>query len=338
MPIKLKDIAAMAKVSVATASLAMNGSPLVSEETRRRILALASVHEYTPNAMAKGLARRRSGVIGLVVPDIESAYYGKLVSCIDKNVRDAGYSMILSISNDEQAVERKIIQNFIAERVEGVLLAPVNKKTTDMTHMHLLETHKVPCVFVTSRYPQSDEPFVMVDLEEGTFRLVSYLLETGHRNIYFLCGSRDVITTSCRISGYEKAYKEKILDVNPRRFIECNRLDYDHAYETTERLLQSQSSIDAIITINDVMALAVTNAIMSSGKRVPADISVAGYDNMIFSRISPIPITTVMQDIELMSRNAVDLLFRIINSGIAETGAVMLRPELIVRESTAMKA
>ncbi len=328
----------MAKVSVATASLAMNGSPRVKEETKRRILTLAEEYGYTPNAMAKGLARRRSGVIGLVVPDIESAFYGKLVSCIDENVRDAGYSMILSTSNDQQDIERKIIQNFVAERVEGVLLAPVNKKNLDMTHMDHLDKHKVPCVFVTSKYPQVDKPFVMVDLEEGTYRLVSLLLETGHRNIHFLCGSRHVITTSYRISGYERACRDKGLNVDPTCFIECNRLNYDHAYETTERLLRSHSTIDAIITINDMMALAAANAIIASGKRIPTDISVAGYDNMIFSRISPVPITTVMQDIELMSRNAVDLLFRIINNGTPDPSAVMLRPELIVRESTAMKA
>ena len=337
MPIKLKDIAEMAKVSVATASLAMNGSPLVNDETRRRILALASEHGYTPNAMAKGLARRRSGVIGLVVPDIESAYYGRLVSCIDKSVRDGGYSMILSISNDQQDIERKIIQNFLAERVEGVLLAPVNTKNTDMSHVHHLEKRKVPCVFVTSRYPQVDGPYVMVDLEEGTFRLVSYLLDIGHRRIFFLCGSRDVVTTSYRINGYERAFREKGLEADPRCFIECNRLDYGQAYETTERLLRAHAGMDAIITINDMMALAAANAILSSGTRVPADISVAGYDNMIFSRISPVPITTVMQDIELMSRNAVELLFRMINGDFVESGSVMLQPELIVRASTARK-
>lgn len=337
MAVKLKDIAELAGVSKATVSLALNDSELVNEETKKKIKKIAKELEYSPNAMARSLVKQKSSTIGLVVPDIDSAYYGKLVKCIDDDLREAGYGLILAISGDKPEIEKRIIGNLISNRVDGVIVVPVNHKNSDAGYLKQLGNHSIPFIFATARYPEIDAPYVMMDLEEGTYKLVRYLLDLGHRNIIFLAGFQNVITTSCRINGYIRAYKERGLIVNESNFIECKKLDYDQACEVTDRLIKSGNGIDAIITINDIMALGVINTLKSNHINIPEDISVAGYDNMIFSMISSVPITTIRQDMQMMSWNAVNMILSKIKGEHLINEEVLIKPELIIRESTGIK-
>ncbi len=335
MPIKLKDIAKMAKVSEATASLALNGSLLVKEQTKERVLAIAKEYEYIPNAMAKGLAKNKSNTIGLVVPDIEDAHYSRLVRFVDENVKAKGYNLILAISNDNPAQEKSIIKNFIMERVEGIIIAPVNDVNPDVTYLKDLQKHLIPHVFVSSYYPDIDAPFVMVDLEEGSYQLTKYLLNTGHKDIYFLVGpEQKVLSSKYRIDGYKRAYQEHGLKVKNQYIIECDKYDYENAYKMTEEILNKSQSVDAIISINDTMALGTINALKANGKSIPKDISVAGYDDMFFAIISVVPITTIKQDIPEVTGRAVEILFKKIDNEVIENDKIFVEPILIIRDST----
>lgn len=335
--VRLKDVAKKAGVSEATVSLSLNNNKMIKDETRQRVHKIAKELGYTPNSLARSLVKQKSGTIGLIVPDIESAYYGKLVRCIDEQVREAGYSLLLAISNDKPSIERKITQKLISDRVEGLLIVPVNQENTEITYLKQLNQYGIPLVFVTANYLDVEVPFVMVDLEDGTYRLVRYLLDLGHRDIVFLGGSPAVITTSYRLKGCTRAYEERQLNWIPNQFIECNQINYQQAYEITEKLVRSGRKIDAIITINDMMALGVSNSLTRQNIRIPEDISVAGYDDIIFSTIAAIPITTVRQDIEQMSMQAVNLLMQGIRNSNQEKGGILIKPELIIRESTGLK-
>jgi LacI family transcriptional regulator len=334
MTIKLKDIASQANVSKATVSLALNNSKLVSDETAKRVREIARDLGYSPNAMARGLVKQKSGTIGLIVPDIESAYYGKLVKCIDESLRDAGYNLVLAISNDKPEIERKIVGNLISERVEGIIIAPVNQYNEELGYIKQLDTHGIPCVFISSYYDELDEPYVMVDLEEGTYKLVKYLLDLGHRRIVFLTGSPKVLTTSHRINGYRRAFEEKNLSFDEAQLIECKRLNYEYSCDVAKELLKNRSEIDAVITINDMMALGIVNTFRNNGVDVPNEISVAGYDNIIFSVISPVPITTVAQDIRKMSRLAVDIIVSKLENPGSRKENILIKPDLVIRDST----
>lgn len=334
MIIKLEDIAKLAKVSKATVSLALNNSKLVNVDTRKRVIEIAKELGYTPNAIARGLVKQKSATIGLIVPDIESAYYGKLVKCIDESLRDAGYNLVLAISNDKPEIEAKIVHNLVSERVEGILIAPVNQYNGELDYIRQLDKHGIPFIFVSSHYDGVDKPYVMVDLEEGTYKLVKYLLDLGHRKIVFLTGSPKVPTTAYRISGYRKAFLEKKLEVDEAGLIECKRLDYEQACDAAKELLKNKSEIDAVITINDMMALGVINTFRNSGVEVPNEISVAGYDNVIFSIVSAIPMTTVSQDIRKMSRLAVEMMIDKLGNPESKKENVLIKPDLVIRDST----
>lgn len=337
MTVKIKDVAKAAGVSSATVSLALSNSTVIKDETKNRVKKIARELGYSPNAIARGLKRQKSGNIGLIVPDIVSPYYGELVRCIDEIARDSGYELILSVSNDKPDIEKKIIESFISARVEGVIIAPINQVNYMLGYYEQLDMHSIPYDFVTSRYLEINASYVMVDLEDGMYRLVKYLLDLGHRYIYFIAGQKDVITTSYRLKGYIKAFEERGFAFQEEYLVECGKVNYEQAREVTERLLNNNKNIDAIICINDVMATGVMNVLRERRIKVPHNISVAGYDNSIFSSVSAIPLTTVNQDIEKMSWNAVDIIMRKIKNGEDKIEKVLIKPELIIRESPGRK-
>lgn len=337
MSIKLKDVARLAEVSQATASLALNGNESIKIETRDKVKRIAAELGYSPNAIAQGLAKRKSNTIGLVIPDIESAYYGKLIRCIDKAVRELGYGLVLAISDDKPEIEKQIVINFVSQRVEGIIIAPGNLYNSDLSYIKSLKKNDIPIVFISAHYLELDESYVMMNLEEGTYKLVNYLLDLGHKNIMFLSGLRSAVPTFYRINGYIKAFKDRDISFNQGNLVECKRVNYEQGYEIAARVAKSNKKIDAIITINDAMALGVVNALKDNELNVPMDISVAGYDNMIFSTISSIPITTVNQDVDGMAWNAVNMLFEKIEDRSIKHENILIKPELIIRESTGGK-
>ncbi len=339
--ITINDVARAAQVSTATVSLALNGHPCVKQETRERIIRIAKELGYSPNRLAQGLARRKSGLIGLAVPDIESLYYGKIVRHIDEAAGRNGYQLTLAISNDNPETERKIIGKFIDQQVEGLIVAPINQPVRQVDYYQDLTKVKIPYAFITAYYPQLNAPYVMADLQAGSRVLAEHLLDQGRRDLYFLSGCPEAFTTQIRKAGLEAAVRRQSKDGRGPanlHMIACRRLDYAAGFEQTCLLLKQNLPVDVIITINDEMALGALNAVISLGFDVPGRMAVAGYDNMIFSSAATVPITTVDQNIALMCRQAVDMLLAMMKQTGRETAGppsgIMLEPRLIIRRST----
>lgn len=338
MKYTLKDIARIANVSEAAVSMALNGKKGVSEDTRLKIKELAEQLNYKPNTIARSLVKRKSRTIGMIVPDSENPYYGKIIKCVDSCIRDYGYHLIVAISNEDPYAEEEIIGEFLSKQAEGIIIVPTNKPIHNVSHYQLLKKQKVPCVFVSAYYEGTFPPFVMVDLKEGMYNLVKYLLSIGHRDIYFICGNAKTVATDLRMEGYKKAFSEYGLDINEDLFVMCPRVTFEQARQATVKLLQRTQHIDAIVTSNDYMALGVLNALHEKQIKVPDDISVAGYDNVVYSSIASIPITTVTQDIETMVNIGVDMLMEIIKKDFQpEVHSVFVKPELVIRNSTKEK-
>lgn len=335
MGLKLEDIARIAGVSKATASLALNGSNMVKDQTREKIQKIARENNYIPHSLARGLARKKSGIIGVIVPDIESEYYGKLVHCLDEEIQRQGYSMVLAISNDKPETERKNVESFITQCVEGVIIAPINQQNHELQYLEELDENNISLVYVTAYYPKIERSCVMVDLEEGEYMLVQHLLSMGRKEILFLTGSHAILPSISRIKGYCRAFQERGMTVDQSNIVECEKIDYQYAYHYIEEyMIQGKKMPDAIIAVNDMMALGVVNALRAVGVNIPEQISVAGYDDITYSKVSPIPITTIYQDMGRMSLVAVNMLIEQINRGVRLTEKSWIDPEIIIREST----
>ena len=332
--IKLKDVAKRARVSEATASLALNRKKGVNALTRDRVLKAAEILGYTPNAIASGLATRRTRTIGLVVTDIENPFFGSITRYVDEFVRERGCTLVLSVSNDELALEERIVSYFVGKRVEGAIIVPTINRRQDFGCFTNLRRHRIPFVFATTYYPGIDADCVMTDLKKGSYQLGKYLLGLGHRDILFLAShDRGVPVSSLRIEGLQKSFAEAGFPSDRVEVAECERTSFSCGYATTIKALKERIP-DAIVAVNDITALGAERAARERGLQIPRDISVCGYDDVIFSRISEIPLTTVKQDIKQICRKTVDTLFDLIRGKPSSNAIHKVQPELIIREST----
>jgi LacI family transcriptional regulator len=289
---------------------------------------------YSPNARARQLALKKTKTIGVVAPDIENPYYGRLVKEITKQCKDYGYNVIMADSGEDAQTEERIISDFISERVEGVLIAPINHNISGVGYIAQLKKYNVKYCFVAAYPPNLICPYVMMDLEKGSYLLVNHLLDKGCKNIYFFLGSSRNLSTSTRLSGYSRAMKEHRRKVNPAFLVNCDAYTFESAYKTAVSLLDSKAAIDAVITLNDIMAMGVLRALIERHIPVPKTVSVAGYDDVLFAGISAIPLSTVKQDVAGISSGSVKMLMDMIESGQDDSRHILLEPELVIREST----
>lgn len=326
MAIRIKDVARAAGVSEATVSLALNRSSLVNQKTGQRIRALAKEMGYAPNPYAKKLALQKSGVVGLVVPDIENVYYAGLVRHINRFMRAAGYGLSIAISENQPRMEADILDEMIRNRVEGVLLAPMNVKSERKDHFERLERAGIPLLFVTARYEGVEANCVMCDLEKGMRELVKHLMERGCTHPVLLTGPEGVQALDERVRGFLRVAGAEAL---------VERLDevsYSAACRSVEQLLWRGIRFDALLCVNDLMALGAMNILEAHGCKVPDQVSVCGFDDVVFSRITEMPITTACQPLEQLAREAVFQIERAMIGG--EMQNILLDTRLVIRKSS----
>lgn len=331
----IKDVARLAQVSVGTASMALNGKQGVNEETRKKVMEAARTLNYKPSPYARYLSSKKTNLIGLIVTDITNPFFGILIDLIQKGLNKYGYDVMLGISRGSIAEEKRIVQKFIDMQVEGVLAVPSHNPAPDTLHYNDLQKSKIPVCFITSYYPGINAPCVMTDLSDGAYQLTKYLLQNGHRQIIYIVGDLSVPVSSLRVEGYISAYRDLGLAHQPD-WIFSTDVTLEAAYSTTELVLQ-QFQPDAIITINDFMAMGVLKCLKEHNLNVPQDISVAGYDDIIYSSMLETSLTTVRQPLEQICQRTISMFLKQLNLPDAAdmiTEKILLKPNLIIRSSS----
>ncbi len=332
--VTLKDVARKAGVSEATVSLVLNNRPGVNSETRDKVSEIAKELGYTPNTVARSLALKKTHTIGLVVTDIENPFFGSITRYISENAHKNAYTLIIAASNDDLKLEEEIINIFIGRQVDGIIVVPTQEMRNNYEIFDALKNRNIPFVFATSFYPEHNKNYVITDYTVGSYKLTKYLLELGHRKIlHFIIADENAPISKFRIDGYKKAYTEMGLHQKDEWIIKCPKPDFQSGYMMASRIL-NQTKTDAIIAINDVLALGAKRAAKEKGFIIPKDISIAGYDDVIFSSISEIPLTTVRQNIPEIARLSVELLLSKIEKKQYHQDTILIEPELIVRQST----
>ena len=331
MRVKIKDVAEKAGVSIATVSLALNGNEKINVETRRRVAEVAKALGYQPNPSAKRLASRKSRQIGLVVPDIENIYYAALAQYVLNELRTGDYALLIATSMNSRQMERRIVSDMIGNQVEGLMIAPVEKPNDNIEYLDALNDADIPCVFVTASYPDLNPPCVMCDLYGGMRALLDRLYAGGCRRIELLTGAQNVHCFDLRDNAYLDFCEEKGLAF--RRVHHLNGIRYDDAFDHVRTM--ALDGTDAVVCVNDMMALGTINALNARGLRVPEDIAVTGFDDSIFSRVSPVTITTVRQDVRRMAVNAAAWMLDRVRDTEPDPEYLRLIPcEVLLRQST----
>lgn len=334
MSVTLRDIAQAVGVTEATVSNAINHRGKMSEATRQRILTAVEQMNYTPNTNARNLAVHRSRTIGVVVPNLANPFYGTLVRQIVSLCEANGYHSLLADSFESIDGERRAIQRMVCERIEGLLIVPTNYTQPNADFIPLLDRNGIRYCFLVNRIPDAPHPFVMTDLIHGGEALADHLLETGCRTLVLLAGRERNPTALDRIEGARRAFLHRGLPFPEDSVIHCDAYDFDTACAVTQRLLKSGRKMDAIVAVNDYMASGVLTTLLRSGVAVPDEISVAGYDDLFFTKILSLPLTTVRQNIDAICSEGMRVLLSLLRGESPSQTQIYLPPELVLRSTT----
>jgi LacI family transcriptional regulator len=323
---KISEVAAHASVSPATVSRVLNGDPRVGEEYRQRVLRSVAKLEYRPNALARNLRRQRSGVVGVVVPDIENPHFGETVRAVEDQAYDAGYRVLVCNTDESADKQRAYLETMIDERVLGVIIAPSDP---DGAQIGQLLDLGIPVVAVDREVADPRADAVLGDNVRATRTTGKLLADRGHRDIAFLAGREDVETGAERMLGYELAMRDAGLPtrVIPGRF----RLEIGKA--AIAELLAGDAAPSALIAANNLMTLGALLAIRDAGLRVPDDIAIAAIDDPAWARLVNPPLTTFAQPIRRMAADAMELLLQRVTGARDRPRRIVHRFELRLRAS-----
>lgn len=328
--LSIKDIARLARVSHPTVSRALHNSPLVNAKTAERIRKIAKESGYRASAVARGLVTRRTRTIGLVVTTIADPFTSEVVSGIEQAANDHGYCVFLADSNADPEREKKIVQSFAEQRVDGII---VTSSRVGALYLPLLSEMMVPIVLVNDQYPGAFVHSVMICNQEGSRTITQHLIGLGHRRIAYIGDQFGYQSDTDRHAGYKEALVAARIPALPELVVRGDGKS-EAAMRAMSSLLALSDPPTAVCCYNDMTALGAMRSIRLHGLRVPEDISVTGFDDLFVASYTYPPLTTVRQPMRRMGQLSMENLIKLM-SGQESVVRIKVKPELIVRESTA---
>jgi LacI family transcriptional regulator len=315
-----------------TVSRVINGSAGVSEDARGRVQAAVARLGYVPNRLARGLIQRKTGVLSLIVPDVANPFFTMILRGVEDVAWRAGYHVILCDTQGDLARERAYIEDMLAFRVEGVLIAPVGDRSS--AHVRLLKRNGVPFVLIDRAIDGFETDLVHGDSVGGARQLVEHLIELGHTRIGMVTETTDISTARDRQQGYRDAIEHAAIPFDQELVAESSAIDPRVARESTLRLLDLTDPPTAIFAVNNIAAVAVVEAARERGLAIPEQLALACFDDSeLASRLDPF-LTVMAQPAETFGTLATQLLLdRVYGRAQERRRIVVLPPEFIIRRS-----
>jgi LacI family transcriptional regulator len=329
--VTIKDVASLAGVSPMTVSRVINGSDRVSPDTQRRVERAISELGYIPSRLARGLSARKTGTLAVIVPDVSNPFFTLIVRAAEDVARRSTYRVILCDTRADLAVERDVIEELIAHRVEGIVIAPVSDRSKP--HLARLARFGVPFVLIDRTVAGIECDAVVGESLGGAQRLVEHLIGLGHRRIGLIVETDEVSTARQRRRGYEAALTAAGIALEPA-LVEVQAPDPDGGFAGMSRLLASDEPPSAVFAVNNLVALGAIEAVREAGLEVPDDVALVCFDDIEFaSRLYPF-LTAMEQPAETFGTLGTQLLLeRIQGRGPARDHVVVLPGQLTVRRS-----
>lgn len=329
----IKDIAQLAGVSVATVSRALNGGNEVSAQTRERILQICARKQYRINALARGLVCQKTNVLGLMVPEITNPFYSELAFHIETYAAVCGYNVILCNTRYDDRITGELFEFLLSQRVEGIILASSRNDSARWVQKY---KHQIPVVLMGSVRDRAADQIhsVGIDNERGGALAAEYLLQLGHRHLIYMGYRRNSIAHQKRFEGFERVCVEAGARLQVvRNYAEGSSLE--KGYALSRRLFSKGMEATALFAATDSVALGVLQAADECGIQIPEQLSLVGFDNIVYASLPKIRLTSVDQQKETFARTAVDLLLERLNGLHSESGVrYWIEPILVRRESS----
>ncbi len=332
-PVRLRDIAAKAGVSLNTASRALTGKPDVNPETKARVVALAQKLGYSPNQLARSLVRGSTHTVGLVVTDCTDPFYATLIRAVEGVLSENTFSLLLATSNEDPQKENVALAMLRERRVDGLLLTPVDVEADHIGHFL---RDSLPIVLVGRRPAGYKGPFVGTDNVAGGALITQHLIGLGHRDIAHFTRSDRASSARERLLGYRTALKAASIPFRPN-LVHSLPPTTAGGRAGASAIFDTVPKPSAVFTYNDSQAVGLMLQLQEAGIDIPGSLSIAGFDNIELSTLVRPMLTTVAQPIREIGERSAQILIDMIQER-SDGASILLPPSLVVRGSVATRS
>lgn len=330
----IKDIARELGCSISTVSRALTNSAEVSAETRELVLRKAEEMNYHPNILARNLSSRRSGVVGVIVPEFETDFFPRVILGIQDELSRSGYRILITQSGESAIKERENLELLLGNMVEGIMASVTQEGGNEEAFQKAIKSG-IPVVFFNRVYNLPRASKVIIDDRKLAYESVKHLLDQGYDAIYHLAGPKNMNVAKQRIEGYQDALDEYGMQAN---IIEVNGVSITDGYSTMRELLNGGVCPQAVFCFNDNIAVGAIKAAKESGKRIPEDIAFVGFSETEISTIIEPHLTTTAQPRYQMGVEAAKVMMeQITTKGRSMPTNMTLSAKLNVRDSSKKK-
>jgi LacI family transcriptional regulator len=328
--VTIYDVAREANVSMATVSRVVNGNPNVKPSTRKKVLEAIERLGYRPNAVARGLASKKTTTVGVIIPDISSIFFAELARGIEDIATMYKYNIILSNSDQNKDKELHLLNTMLGKQVDGILFMGGY-----ISEEHVAEFKKspVPIVLAATIEENSIIPSVNIDYEQAAYDAVAFLIEKGHKRIAYVTGPADDPINNKKLAGYRRALEEHGLTYDENLIIEGD-YSYDSGIEAYEKITELDEQPTAVFVGTDEMALGVIHSAQDHGVNIPEQLEVVGFDNTRLATMVRPRLTTVVQPMYDIGAVAMRLLTKYMNKEHVDNHIVVLPHRIEYRQST----
>ncbi len=320
------DVARAAGVSQATVSRVFAPASRIAGPMREKVLAAAVALGYTPNAIARGLASQRSGMIGIVMGNMRNPFYPQVLALFSDRLRRTGRQVLLFTVRDGENVD-DLLPELLQYQVDGVVIASANLSSGMARSCAALGT---PVVLFNRVSQDAEVSSVCCENRVGGRLAADVLAQAGHRRLVFLAGTADTSTNTERLAGFAERCGELRL---PAPHVEPGAYTHESGFAAMARLLQAGPPPDAVFCANDIIALGAIDAVRQAGLVPGQTMSVLGFDDIAPATWPNYRLTTIRQDTGTMVRKAVDILTERAGTGAGPQITIRIRPEIVWRDS-----
>lgn len=335
--ISLKDVANAVGVSITLVSIVLNGKAKqyrIADEMAKRVLAVAKEMNYTPNLVARNLRGGKTQLIGLIVTDISNPFFSTISRVIENRANELNYTVVFGSTDEKYGNTQKLIDVLLNKGVDGLIIVPCDGSEKIIEELHESGT---PTVLIDRYFPNLNISFSCLNNYSASVLATQHLIDQGYAKISLVAYKSEMKNIKDRISGYEDTMKQSGLGAN----INVKRVDISYpkpdVYKALNSLVNTKKT-EAIIFSTNTLSIHGLYCLKDMDVKIPDDVAVVGFDENDVFDLFYSPITYIKQPVDLIAKEAVDILVdKIKNGEHAKKSMVILEPELVIKESSLKK-
>ncbi len=336
--VTISDIAKELNITPATVSRALSDHPAISEKTKKAVQDIAARLNYKKNSIAASLQSGRTNVIGVMLPSVETSFFGSVLHGIETIANSKGYNVLIYQSEENMKHEARGIETFLSARVDGIL-ASIAKDTVDFDHFLEVKARNIPLVFFDRANDDLGIPSVVIDDFKGAFLATEHLIKQGYNRIAHIGGATHTSIWNARLKGYTAALAANNIPFD-ESLVYVGNISIDSGKEAVKYFFDSSAPPDAIFAVEDFTALGAIKELKDRNIKIPEEVGIIGFANELFGQHITPGLSTIDQQTELMGTEAIKLLLELISGKEKNKPRqlkIVLEPKPVYRQSTMKK-